>query len=291
MKFPDLATRIRLSLIEDAAFHDLTTRLLPGINQKKHTAKVIAHESGVFCGSTIIGMVFKLLDSGVQMKLKAKDGQHIRPGQCLAEITARPDALLAGERTMLNLINHLSGIATLTSRYVRAIKGTETSIVDTRKTTPLWRDLEKWAVVCGGGVNHRFSLEDAILVKDNHLTYVKDSGLSVTQLYGNSKLLKKRFKNLKFICMEAKTIPEVWNAIKARCDIILLDNMSMDLLKRSHVLIHSARRALSSSRPMVEVSGGVTLTNIRAIAGLGVDRISVGSLTHSAPALDISLEF
>jgi nicotinate-nucleotide pyrophosphorylase (carboxylating) len=200
------------------------------------------------------------------------------------EITAPLSAILAGERTFLNLACHLSGVATLTHRYVQAVKGSGAKILDTRKTTPLWRDLEKYAVTCGGGYNHRNALSDAILVKDNHVEAVRASGGALIDFYGKKQLASVR-KKLKFVEIEAKTLPEVMEAVACQPDVILLDNMSLARLKKSIVLIKKTSRKI-----LIEVSGGITLQKAKRLARLGVDRISVGALTHSAPVLDISLE-
>ncbi|MBV9080502.1 MAG: nicotinate-nucleotide diphosphorylase (carboxylating), partial [Elusimicrobia bacterium] len=187
-------------------------------------------------------------------------------------------------------ICHLSGIATLTSAFAGAVRGTGAKILDTRKTTPLWRDVEKRAVRCGGGENHRFSLSDAVLVKDNHWQAAAKSGRSISELYGPGSTVRRSKKRPAFVAIEATTHAQVWEAIKARADIILLDNMPLNRLKESLVLIRAARRALGTEKPWVEVSGGIDVRRAAELARLGVDRISVGALTHSAPALDISLE-
>jgi len=274
MNFPSISTRLRAALREDGAFNDVTTRLLGSRARKSVRAEIVAKQQGVFCGSFLLKPLFQQLGSPVRTKILVKDGQAVRPAMRVATIIGPAQTVLAGERVFLNLAGHLSGVATLTRQFVQAVRGTNAKIVDTRKTMPLWRDLEKFAVKCGGGTNHRFSLADAILWKDNHWQL----------LNGQLKPPKKRGK-LKFIEIEAASLPQVHAALMAQADIVLLDNMPVKLLKESIQLIRTAKR-----RPSIEVSGGVGLKNVRQIAQLGVDRISVGAITHSAPSLDISLE-
>lgn len=290
MATSNLSSRIDFALREDAAFSDITTRAIPGVQKSILNAKLIAKANGVICGTQLIPLIFKKLDRRARVQIVKRDGSLVKPGQTVANVRVSAPALLAGERLMLNLVCHLSGIATLAQRYVQAVKGTSAKILDTRKTTPLWRDLEKYAVKCGGGENHRFSLGDAILVKDNHIQFLKERGLQAADVYGVDAGKSGKNKKIQFVAIEATTHREVWEAIKCRPDIILLDNMPMSRIKSSIVFIKAAREALHSSRPLIEVSGGVTLAKVRKLAELGVDRISVGALTHSAPALDLSLE-
>lgn len=279
-----LKSRLDTALAEDSAFDDATTRCLSTLGSERKTAKIIAKNEGVFCGAFLAEPIFKDLSRHAKGKVLVQDGKPVRPGQVLMEITAPLSAILAGERTFLNLTCHLSGIATLTRKYLQAVKGSKAKILDTRKTTPLWRDLEKYAVICGGGFNHRFALSDAILVKDNHVEAVRSSGRALVDFYGKKQLSSVR-KKLKFVEIEAKTLPEVHEAIACQPDVILLDNMSLVRLKKSIVLIKKSSRKI-----LIEVSGGITLQKAKRLARLGVDRISVGALTHSAPVLDISLE-
>jgi nicotinate-nucleotide pyrophosphorylase (carboxylating) len=230
-----------------------------------------------------------VLDKKSKVHIIVQDGKKFKKGQVLATLHGSVASVLGAERLILNLLTHLSGVATLTNSYVKKIKGTGAGIYDTRKTTPLWRDLEKYAVVCGGGKNHRFSLKDAILVKDNQHMILSDLKLSYEKVFNPEKLKKIR-KNLKFIAFEAVDYRQVWQAIKCQADLILLDNMAPNQIKGSLVLIRAAREALGTKKPLVEISGGVNLKNVRSLAQLGVDRISVGAITHSAPAIDLSLE-
>jgi len=177
-------------------------------------------------------------------------------------------AIVAGERVMLNLVSHLSGVATLTRRFVDAVQKNKVAIMDTRKTTPLWRDLERAAVRDGGGENHRLNLSDAILVKDNHLAYLTKKGIRAHSVYGPASAARTGRKKPAFVAIEAKNNAEVWEAIKARPDIILLDNMGPDQLKGSILFIKAARRGLQTPKPYIEVSGGVTLAKAALLATL-----------------------
>ncbi len=272
--------------MEDGAFRDLTTVAIPG-RGRSASAYLVAKADGVFCGGDLISQVFRLLDRHAVVTLNKRDGERVKPGTILARLRATEPAILAGERVTLNLLSRVCGIATLTSRYVAAIAGTGAAILDTRKTTPLWRDLDRQAVRCGGGTNHRYSLADAVLVKDNHWQLMKARGLTAADVYGPNTRARR---GAIFVAIEAANRQQVWEAIEARADIILLDNMPMNRIKEAVALIKAARKALGTAEPLIEVSGGVTLDKAAGLAALGIDRISVGALTHSAPALDISLE-
>ncbi len=290
MQFPNLNERLRKSLQEDGAFDDITTRQLPELGKKKVKAILLAKANGVFCGGILAKPIFSLLDPSAKIRHLKNEGAVVKKGEKLAEISAHVRAVLGGERTFLNLACRMSGIATLTSHFVAAIKGTSAKILDTRKTTPLWRDIEKYAVKCGGGENHRMTLAEAVLVKDNHLKYLNDRHLPPAGVFQASRLKAVEKGKFKFLEVEAKNYADVWEGIKARADIVMLDNMSTERLKGSIEFIRAARKALESEKPLVEVSGGVSLKNVKFLAQLGVDRISIGALTHSAPALDLSLE-
>lgn len=285
-----LLARLKQALHEDAAYHDATTRLLPHYKERKAAATVLAKENGVFCGAFLLKPLFKLLDPHVQIKILKKDGAVVKKGDNVAVIKGRFWALLAGERLYLNLACHLSGVATLTRRYVQQIKGTGVQILDTRKTMPLWRDLEKFAVRLGGGVNHRMSLEDAILAKDNHLQIIRNMHLKPGAVLDKTLTRKKLKKKIKFIEIEAVSLEDVWEAIRAKADVIMLDNMDSHTMKKAIALIKATRNATGVSTPLIEISGGVTLKNVKKLSQLGVDRVSIGALTHSAPALNLSLE-
>lgn len=277
-----------MALEEDRAFHDVTTRLIPVKNKKTARASIISREIGIFCHGDVTKFLFRQLDPRAEVKVLKKDGSKIKKDEIVVRIKARPRAILGAERTVLNMMCSLSGIATLTRAYVEAVRGTGVDIYDTRKTMPLWRDLEKHAVLCGGGKNHRMSLEDAILVKDNHHSLIKEINSSTTQIYGQGVLRKKH--KISFVEFEAQNYKQVWDGIKARADVIMLDNMRPEQIKGAVKFIGAARKALDSKKPFIEISGGVTLKNVKLLSKLGVDRISIGSLTHSAPALNFSLE-
>jgi nicotinate-nucleotide pyrophosphorylase (carboxylating) len=285
-----LVRRLDAALREDGAFNDVTTAALPGADSYRLSATLVAHQVGVVSGLDVMRMVFKRLDPRSRVFFIRKNGSRVKPGTRVARVTAKASAVLAGERVMLNLITHLSGVATLTRKFVDAVRTKKVAIVDTRKTTPLWRDLERAAVKDGGGENNRFNLSDAVLVKDNHLAYLAMKKIRTHAVYGADSGLRRGRSKPAFIEIEAKTTAEVWEAIKARPDIILLDNMGLDQLKGSIRFIEAARRGLQSPTPYIEVSGGVTLEKAALLATLGVDRISIGALTHSAPSLDMSLE-
>ncbi len=287
MSFPSLSARLTLALREDGAFNDVTTKLLKTYGDQSLSAILVAKAPGVFCGGFLAKSVFSQLDRRAKVSLLIKDGAAVRPGMKIARIRAKAKALLSGERVFLNLAGRLSGISTLTNHFVQAVKGTGACILDTRKTTPLWRDLEKHAVYCGGGGNHRMSLSDAVLIKDNHRQILQRKKVSPGDHFSARAI---RRSGIDFVEMEADSVADVWDAIRADVDTVLLDNMPVKLLKESIALIRAARQARGTPLPLIEVSGGVTLKNVRQLAALGVDRISVGALTHSAPALDLSLE-
>ncbi|MDD5492733.1 MAG: carboxylating nicotinate-nucleotide diphosphorylase [bacterium] len=265
---------IKEALKEDIGSGDITSDLL--IRDQKARAILLAKENGIFCGRDIARQIFKAYR--ISNTIIAKDGQKIHRGQVLAKFSGSSRNILKIERTLLNFLQRLSGIATLTSEFAQAVKPHKTRILDTRKTTPGLRLLEKYAVACGGGNNHRIGLYDMILVKDNHLKLVDSWKLIVDRL-------KKKPKKMK-VEIEADTLMQVKEILKARiADIILLDNMSVTILKKTIKYIRQ-----TSPHTLIEISGGVTIKNVKQYAKLGVDRISIGALTHSAPALDISLE-
>jgi nicotinate-nucleotide pyrophosphorylase (carboxylating) len=265
---------IREALAEDLGKRgDVTTKFFVPAN-KRLSGIIVAKQTGVICGTKIAAQVFKLL--GCHAQILAKDGSRVARGRAIMKVSGGR-ALLTAERTALNFLQRLSGVATLTREYADKIQGTRAKIYDTRKTLPGWRALDKYAVLCGGGRNHRMGLHDAVLVKDNHWA----SGVDVI-----SQVAAVR-KNLPRITveLEAADMAQIGRALFAKPDIILLDNMSVPMLRRA---IASIRKALPKCE--IEISGGVSLETVRALARLGPDRISIGRLTHSAPALDLSLE-
>lgn len=262
---------IRAALKEDIGKGDITSRLLiPG--DRTAFAHIVAHSTGILAGINLCGRVFRTVNSRIQFEPLYQDSSRFRSGAVLALVSGPARAILTAERTALNFLCHLSGIATLTDKFVSRVKGTRAVILDTRKTTPGWRELEKYAVRCGGGKNHRLRLDKMVLIKDNHIALVG----SVSEALNRSRSSRLPVE------IEAKTIEQVREALAAGARRIMLDNMTVPQLKRAVKIV--------AGRAELEASGGVTLKNIRAIARTGVDYISVGSLTHSAPAADISLE-
>ena len=265
---------IEQALAEDLGHGDITTESVipPG---SASTAEIMAKQDLVAAGIMVAGEVFHVLDPVVQYTPAAKDGDRAHAGTVLASLSGNTRTLLAGERVALNLLQHLSGIATLTARYGEQLKGFKAKLLDTRKTLPGLRDLEKYAVRMGGGENHRFGLSDGVMIKDNHITAAGNLTTAV-------KRAREHCHHLIKIEVETRTLEEVEEALNAGADVIMLDNMAVDMMKKAVDLING--------RALVEASGNVTLDTIRAIAGSGVDLISVGSLTHSAPAVDISMK-
>ncbi|MFA6449809.1 MAG: carboxylating nicotinate-nucleotide diphosphorylase [bacterium] len=265
---------VRRALAEDVGSGDITTEYLD-IGDIQGTAKITAKEDGVIAGLPVAEAVFRELDPSVEFKALVEDGALVRGGTLIAEARGRAASLLTAERVALNFLQQLSGIATFTYIMARAVKGSKAAVKDTRKTTPGMRLLEKYAVRMGGGQNHRMGLHDAILLKDNHIDLASGIAEAVRRV---------RAKNEKIpIEVETRNISEVREALEARADIIMLDNMS--LIEMEDAIKEIGGRAL------VEVSGNVNTLNISHIASMGVDIISVGALTHSPDALDISMLF
>lgn len=261
------------ALQEDIGSGDMTTELLfPGDTKCK--AIIIAKEDGVAAGIPVAERVFRKLDENILWNQKKREGETLKPGDILAEIEASPRIILTGERLALNFLQRLSGIASLTSRFVKAVEGLSVKIVDTRKTAPGLRILDKYGVSVGGGYNHRFGLHDGILIKDNH---IRITG-GITQAV---KLIRKRIKAESKIEVETSTLAEVIEAISAGADVIMLDNMPTEVMRQAVEIIN--RKALT------EASGGINLENVRNVAETGVDFVSIGALTHSPRALDIGL--
>jgi nicotinate-nucleotide pyrophosphorylase (carboxylating) len=263
---------VQAALAEDVGVGDVTTdATVPA--DAVGTAELLVKEPGVVCGLEVAEATFRALDPDVRFEALADDGDSVEPPAVVARITGSQRALLTGERVALNFVGRLSGIATLTRRYVDAVDGTGASVLDTRKTTPGLRGLEKHAVACGGGRNHRFGLDDAVLIKDNHLRAAGSLRAAVELVREATELPVE---------VECETLTQVGEALELGVDAILLDNMTPPQLRDAV--------ALTRGRARLEASGGVTLETIRAIAETGVDEISVGALTHSARSLDVSLE-
>lgn len=265
---------ISTALKEDIGKRDVTTDLLIP-KKEKAAATFIAKQDGIIAGLDIAKMVFKKLDEKIKWENFVEDGVKVKAGTKIAEVKGSVRALLSGERTALNFLQRISGIATLTSVYVEKISGTNAKILDTRKTVPGLRLFDKYAVKCGGGTNHRIGLFDMVMIKDNH---IKAAG-SITKAV--NKIRKSIPKKMK-IEVEATNIREVEEAMKLNVDVIMLDNMNLNEMKVAVQLINK--------KCFVEASGGVNLETVRAIAETGVDFISVGALTHSVNALDISMK-
>jgi nicotinate-nucleotide pyrophosphorylase (carboxylating) len=266
---------VRSALAEDVGSGDVTTMSL--IAQDSFASGVIvAKEPLVVAGVDLAIASFRELEKSIDFSVEVLDGQDGDFFQPLIRIHGPARALLTAERTALNFVQRLSGIATLTAKFVQQVSGTNTKILDTRKTVPGWRVLEKYAVACGGGINHRFGLYDQVMIKDNHLVAV---GGNIKKAV---KCARENYPKLK-IEVEADTVQQAKTAAEAGADIILLDNMSREELSQSIELI--------SGRSKTEASGGITMDTVREIAETGVDFISIGALTHSAPAVDIGFDF
>ncbi len=264
------------ALREDIGHGDITTEyLIPEGHKSK--AQIILKEDCVLAGAPVVKEVFHCLDPAIICRILRSDGEHLSKGTVVIELEGPTKSLLSGERLALNLLQRLSGIATLTAKFVKELQGTSAVVVDTRKTTPGLRMLEKYAVRVGGGKNHRFGLYDGILIKDNH---IQASG-------GISKAIKRaklRAHHLVKIEIEVTTLEQLKEAIQAGADVVMLDNMNIQEIKKA---VRFVRQEAPSV--LLEASGGITLENVREIALTGVDIISVGALTHSANAIDISM--
>lgn len=272
----DLDRVVREALDEDDAFNDLTTNATVR-SDRKARASLVAREAGVVAGVPLAIEAFRQLDSRVSIRVDVEDGTVVAPGQTVLFLSGHARSLLSAERVALNFMQRLSGIASLTRQFVDKVHGTNCQILDTRKTTPGWRRLEKYAVRAGGGVNHRFDLASAILIKDNHLA----------ALDGDVNAAVQRARELApmgvQVEVECDRVAQVHDALAAGADIILLDNMSLDELREAVQVVNG--------RAQLEASGGVTLDTVASVAATGVDRISVGALTHSPRAMDLALEF
>jgi nicotinate-nucleotide pyrophosphorylase (carboxylating) len=264
------------ALLEDDTKHDITTAATV-LSNRRARCRLVARQTGVIAGLALACESFEQLDPAVTIRIEHEDGTRIRPETPVMFLSGHARGLLSAERVALNFVQRLSGIATLTARYVEAIAGTGARILDTRKTTPLLRRLEKYAVRAGGGLNHRMDLSSGVLIKDNHLAAVDgDIALAVSRARAVAPLGIK-------VEVECDTIDQVLAAIDAGADVIMLDNMQLLELREAVKLV--------DGRAVTEASGGVTLDTVRPIAETGVDWISVGALTHSAPALDLALDF
>lgn len=265
---------IKRAITEDINYVDVTTDYLID-DDAKTSAYFVAKDSGVVCGIDLAMRVFELLDDNLKFEIKISDGAEVKKGDIIATMSGSTAALLKGERTALNILQHLSGIATATNRCVKLIEGTNASVAETRKTLPGLRALQKYAVTVGGGKNHRFNLSDAAMLKDNHIDAC--GGIENTV-----KKLRSKTGHMLKIEVEVRDFNELDLALKAGADVIMLDNMSCEQMKEAVKIING--------RAKTEASGNITLDNIAEVAKTGVDIISLGALTHSVKAFDISMK-
>lgn len=274
-----LNTIITQALKEDATNADITTNaLVPASSMTE--AVILLKEDAVLCGLSIARRVFQRLDKNILFRAGFKDGDFVKGNSRIASIKGKTRAILTGERTALNFLGDLSGIATNTKQFVDRIRPLKTQIVDTRKTTPGLRELEKYAVRCGGGWNHRTNLKDMVLIKDNHRV-VSRKELSLAEM-----IEQCRTKSKKPLEIEVDNLTQLRDALRGNPDYILLDNMSVSQLNQAVKIARSSPH----KRPLLEASGGIRLNNVKAIAQTGVDRVSIGALTHNRRAIDVSLE-
>ena len=274
----DIRRAVRAGLEEDLGEGDLTTTALFS-KPVPAQASIIAQQPMVVAGLAAAVQTFLMVDPSLRLTTHTGDGDRLPAGAALLDIEGDGRSILQAERVALNFLQHLSGIATLTNKFCQAVRHTPARILDTRKTLPGWRSLQKWAVALGGGANHRLSLGDGLLVKDNHLALLQNGTQGVRTA---CRLIQRDTSRTVPLIVEVESLAEVRQAVAGKADIILLDNMTPAMVKQAVALIR--RRAI------VEVSGGITLKNVRAMAQAGADRISIGALTHSAPAAAMSLE-
>ena len=264
---------IKTALLEDINYCDVTTDyLIPAEQMGK--GKLVAKAEGILCGVEVAERVFELIDSDIKIEILIKDGESVKYGDEIMRLEGRTASLLKGERTALNLIQHMSGIATAANQATKLVEGTNASIADTRKTLPGMRPLQKYAVMTGGAKNHRYNLSDAAMLKDNHIDAAGGITAAVTAL-------RKKIGHMTKIEVETRNLDELKEALAVGADIIMLDNMSPELMKEAV--------AITDGRAVLEASGGITNETLRAVAESGVDIISIGALTHSVKAFDISM--
>ncbi len=265
---------IKNAIKEDINYLDISSAYVLDENERVN-AYFVSKADGILCGIDVAMRVFELLDDTFEYKKLKNDGDEIKKGDVIVNFSGKGVLLLQGERTALNLIQHMSGIATMTNRAVKAVEGTGASIADTRKTLPGLRALQKYAVTCGGGRNHRFNLSDAAMLKDNHI----DAGGGIERTVS---MLRRKIGHTVKIEVETRDLDEVREAVKAGADIIMLDNMGVETMREAVKII--------DKRALTEASGNVTLDNIAEVGKAGVDIISMGALTHSVKAFDISMK-
>ena len=264
---------IKTALLEDINYCDVTTDYLIPAEQMGE-GKFVAKADGIVCGVDVAVGVFEMLDENVKYEILKKDGDEVKKGDEILKLSGKTTALLKGERTALNLIQHMSGIATAAHTAMKLVEGTKATIADTRKTLPGMRPLQKYAVMTGGAKNHRYNLSDAAMLKDNHI----DAAGGITNAINK---LRTKIGHMTKIEVETRNLDELREALDAKADIIMLDNMSPELMKQAV--------EITNGRAVLEASGGITNETIRAVAESGVDIISIGALTHSVKAFDISM--
>ena len=274
----DIRDLIDAALAEDVGQGDPTTDALiePGLNG---SATLVSRENGVIAGIDVAVEVFTQFDPELDTEPLVKDGSSVNAGEQLASVSGSMASILKAERTAVNFLQHLSGVATMTRRYVDAVQGFRAQIVDTRKTTPGLRKLEKHAVAMGGGRNHRYNLGDGILIKDNHIEAMALQGIGIGDVV---KRAHARASHMIKVEIEVETLEQLEEVLEAGADLVLLDNMGPEQMETAV--------SITDGRALLEASGGITFETVREVAGTGVDIISVGALTHSAPALNISLD-
>ena len=277
---------VRSALREDIGSGDITTRSIVR-RSRKARGVLLAKEELIICGLPIAQEVFRQLDRRTLFVSDYRDGDRVPVNSIIARVSARADALLSGERTALNFLGRLSGIATLTAQFVDAVRGAHAEIFDTRKTTPTMRLLEKYAVSVGGGKNHRAGLYEAVLIKDNHKVLL---GKNEDEIFRKIARLRECGILKPPVEVEVSSVRETVLAVRTRCEVVMLDNMSVSQMREAVRLARREAAKMRSESPLLEASGRVTLKNVRQVAQTGVDRISVGSLTHSSRAVDISFE-
>ena len=265
---------IKSALREDISTEDVSTNAVMR-EYREGSVQLLCKQDGVICGLGVFARTFEILDKNTAIKFYAKDGDKVRKSQVIADITGDIRVLLQGERTALNFLQRMSGIATYTSQVAELLKGSGTKLLDTRKTTPNMRVFEKYAVRCGGGYNHRYNLSDGVLLKDNHIGAAGGVAAAVKAAKEYSSFVRK-------LEVEVETLDQCREAVEAGADIIMLDNMSPEDMKKAVAMI--------GGRALTECSGNVTKENIKLIISTGVDYVSSGALTHSAPILDLSLK-
>ncbi len=274
----EIERNVAAALSEDVGSGDLTAQLVPAGEIRRAT--VIARENAILCGTAWFERCFTRLDAAIAIVWKAEDGQCINPDQLLCEIEGPARALLTGERSALNFLQLLSGVASKARQYADLVAGTRAQVVDTRKTIPGLRLAQKYAVRCGGGGNHRLGLYDGILIKENHILA---AGSIAAALAAAQRIAESAAGRCQFVQIEVETLAELGQALDAGAEMILLDNMGLDEMREAV--------AIAAGRAVLEASGNVSLDSVRAIAETGVDRISIGSLTKDVRALDLSMRF